>query len=491
MAVKTRLVVSLALLFIVMAVGAFFALRSVYQLSNISTEISTNAMKRVELLSTIRTELAAHRGAELAYVLSNDAASAEQYSLEMYRHWQEIQQAVGQYRRLIDDPKRLADYEAFLLHVDDYSRYNNTLNAIQGPSRQQDVSETFASFQNAFNETTYHVERLRLEEVGIASDLSTVGQNLAGRSWKIFVGVALGVGLVVLLLGWYVWHTLSRRLNSLLEGTRRVSAGDLSKPVPAHFKDEFGEVGRSFNAMVDSLSRSQEENKRLQRESSRMQEQHIRLLRDSFAKVVKAQEEERQRVSRELHDEAGQALTGLHMGLERLERDATSDSMKTQITSLRTLTEETMDEIHSLALDMRPGSLDMLGLVPALNGYIKDFSKRVGVPVQLKVTNLDRRLPADMEVALFRVIQEGLTNVARHSKATRAWVDIEANGKDLKVTVRDNGVGFDIDKVMNSPERPPLGLFGMQERVALLGGTLKIESLQGGGTKLVVSVSTM
>lgn len=311
---------------------------------------------------------------------------------------------------------------------------------------------------------------------------------LASRSWHFFLVTTLIVGVVEVGLGWYIWRSLSGGLRRLLQATREVSQGDLSQPVPVTSGDEFGELARSFNAMMLSLRQSQDENLRLTQEALRMREERVRLLQESLVRVVQAQEEERQRVARELHDQAGQALTAIRLGLAQLERETTSPQVKEQAASLRALTADTMEEIRNLALDLRPAALDELGLVPALREMVRDFSRRVGFPINLEVSGLEKRLPLEIEVALFRAIQEGLTNVAKHSRATHACVNLKADATRLEVGVEDNGVGFSVAEVVGALGRRSLGLFGIQERVSLLGGTSQVQSEPGKGTKLTISV---
>lgn len=478
----------LVVLLAVMATGAFLAIIPVYQLRNISTEIAREAMQRVEHLSTIRTELAAQRGAELGYILSQGRGDATEYRTQMDEHWEEVHLRIEEYRALIDDPKRLADYEAFLLHVDDYDAYRRLLINLVGSGGTEAASALFAAYQDDFDSMAFHAHRIRHDELDVAWQLSTVAQGLARRSWYFFLATAAVVGMVEIALGWYIWFSVSGGLSALLEGTRRVAQGDLSKPVPEQARDEFGELARAFNTMTASLQQSEEENVRLHEESLRMREERVRLLRDSLARVVSAQEEERERVGRELHDEAGQALTALQLSLTRLEEEVKPPRLAEQVASLRELAVETMEEIRNLAQDMRPGSLHELGLVPALRGYVKTVSRRVGIPVDLSVEGEEQRLLPEVEVALFRVIQEGLTNMARHSHATHAEVNVILNSDRLEASVEDDGVGFDVRQVMESEDRRPLGLFGIQERVSLLGGTTAIEAEPGGGTRLTISV---
>jgi two-component system sensor histidine kinase UhpB len=146
-----------------------------------------------------------------------------------------------------------------------------------------------------------------------------------------------------------------------------------------------------------------------------------------------------------------------------------------------------MEAIRNLALDLRPSALDELGLIPALQDYVRDFSRRVGIPVEMEATPMENRLPPEVEVALFRVIQESLTNIAKHSQASHGWVNLKVGDRVVEVTVQDDGVGFDVDKVVNAPQRS-LGLFGMRERVELMGGNFTVQSGPSTGTRVHIVV---
>jgi signal transduction histidine kinase/PAS domain-containing protein len=203
-------------------------------------------------------------------------------------------------------------------------------------------------------------------------------------------------------------------------------------------------------------------------------------------KLVEVQESERRYVARELHDEASQALASLMVGLRLIERDADNpDSVLAGTGELKILTEKVMENLHRLAMDLRPASLDHLGLVTALRQYAKSISDRHHLLVQFEAIGVEDRLAADMETAIYRVVQEALSNVIRHAQATRVDVILEIRDSKLVIIVEDNGVGFnplEIDQTQR------LGLLGMRERVDMLEGTLTIESELGVGTTLFVEV---
>jgi signal transduction histidine kinase len=229
------------------------------------------------------------------------------------------------------------------------------------------------------------------------------------------------------------------------------------------------------------------ENSRLWEELRTKEQMRAQLLN----KVVSAQEEERRRISRELHDETGQSLTSLLVQLKVLERAEDIEVMRQQARDLRSLTAQTLDEVRRLSLDLRPAALDDLGLVPALEWYISEYSRKVGIEATfVQECAKDVRLPREAEAIVYRVIQEALSNVARHSGATQAVVEMRRSGPQVTVEVRDNGRGFDVDRTLRSPDRG-LGLLGMQERLELIGGHLQVTSDVGQGTAISIEINLL
>ena len=198
------------------------------------------------------------------------------------------------------------------------------------------------------------------------------------------------------------------------------------------------------------------------------------LRRHLLERVMTVQEEERKRIALELHDQIGQPLTSLIMTLGMLSEANSLQEAKSRVHELRDVVSQILQEVHDLALELRPSMLDDLGLLAALRHLHKEFQDRFRLPVDLQVLSLDgRRLPSDVETALYRIVQEALTNVARHAHASGVGVLLEKRGGAVKFIVEDDGDGFDVPSLTPSGQlgERRLGLYGMQERAALLGGT--------------------
>jgi signal transduction histidine kinase len=212
--------------------------------------------------------------------------------------------------------------------------------------------------------------------------------------------------------------------------------------------------------------------------------------RQLLERVITAQEEERKRIARELHDQTGQALSSLIMTLEVLSQPGPPAKLSEYIGDLRDLTVQILDQVHDLALELRPSVLDDLGLLVAIRHYLRGYQHRFRIPIEFQAVGLDQqRLPPDVETALYRIMQEALTNVIRHAEAHSVNVLLENRGKSVVLIVEDDGKGFDVSEVMGPRlDEKNLGLYGMQERTSLVMGTLTIESTPGKGTAIYAEV---
>lgn len=207
-------------------------------------------------------------------------------------------------------------------------------------------------------------------------------------------------------------------------------------------------------------------------------------------KVIHAQEEERQRIARELHDETSQALTSFMVGLKVLEGAKSTEEVRQRAAELRQVVADALESVRNLALELRPSTLDDMGLIPTLERYTHDYSQKFGITVDFHTLGFDRtRLPPQVETTLYRIVQEALTNVARHADADTVSVLLERQASRLLIIVEDNGRGFDAEKLLRSRSHEKrLGLYGMRERANLIGGELTIESQPGAGTTIFVEV---
>jgi signal transduction histidine kinase len=226
----------------------------------------------------------------------------------------------------------------------------------------------------------------------------------------------------------------------------------------------------------------------LQDQRLREAERRESLRGELYARVVGAQEAERQRIARELHDETGQSLTAIGMGMHGVRATLAADPEKAshRLRELEALVDRSLNELQRLIADLRPSHLDDLGLPAALRWYAGEVQGRTALKISVEVTGDPRPLPAPISTALFRIAQEALTNVIRHAQAASAQIRIRFGKDDLSLQVSDDGRGFDRRPL--GGDRPAWGLLGIEERATLLGGTAIIRSWPGEGTQVEVTV---
>ena len=239
-------------------------------------------------------------------------------------------------------------------------------------------------------------------------------------------------------------------------------------------------------AVEESLRASERTSSGLLDKSRQMQEE----LRELSRQLLTAQEEERMKISRELHDVIAQTLIGINVRLEALKAAAASSDkvLRQKIATTQRLVEESVDIVHRFARELRPTVLDDLGLIPALKSSIKDFIANTGVQVSLKISAEIEQSSATIRTALYRVAQEALNNVARHAKSSLAEVTVRCLDGHVCMEITDNGQGFDVARTPDAKKPKRLGLLGMRERIEMIGGTFSLESAPGKATTIRIEI---
>ena len=222
-------------------------------------------------------------------------------------------------------------------------------------------------------------------------------------------------------------------------------------------------------------------------EKSRHMEEQLRQLSRG---ILHAQEKERKRISRDLHDVVAQSALNINVHLAMLNRESVGKSpvRRGRIARTRRLLAELVEDVHRFSRELRPPTLDDLGLVPALTSYTREFAQRAGVDVVFTPAAGGERLSGARKTVLFRVVQEALTNVAKHAHAKRVTVRLESTPRFVQVDVEDDGTAFDVERVFTSRRHRRLGLLGMRERLEMVGGTFAITSTPGKGTHVTAQV---
>lgn len=224
----------------------------------------------------------------------------------------------------------------------------------------------------------------------------------------------------------------------------------------------------------------------LQQAQLREAQQREAMRGELFRRVVAAQESERQRIARDLHDETGQSLTAIGMGLRGLAgKISRNKEAGNTLQKLESLTADSLKELQRLISDLRPSHLDDLGLPAALRWYANRIQEHSDISVRVDIHGEEHELDEVMKIAVFRIVQESLNNIIKHAQATTVNIHIQFQEKQVRINVMDNGIGFDLDQVkQRRTARPSLGLAGMEERAALLGGSVSVQSRPGYGTEV-------
>ncbi len=283
--------------------------------------------------------------------------------------------------------------------------------------------------------------------------------------------VAVAGILFAILLSWLI----ARPIKELLAATNAVRRGEYTVVLDPVSHDEVGALTLAFNEMSNGFQLAAEAQK---------EKENIR--REFLQKIISSQENERKRIARELHDQTGQSLASLSIGLNLLERMACSEEMRQSIYQLKKNIENELDAIHDMALELRPSVLDDMGLIAALSLYVENIRKTGGVEIRKNIIGFqDRRPLPSIETCLYRIVQEAVNNAVRHGQARNISLFLEWRRNDIRLLIDDDGKGFDL-KILETTNR--LGIHGMQERVELAGGTFRIDSEPGQGVMVVVTV---
>jgi signal transduction histidine kinase len=313
--------------------------------------------------------------------------------------------------------------------------------------------------------------------------------KLAGANLLIVVSALIGVvierrvdmpGSAVSILGLALAASLSvnlalvyvalRPLSDLELTATRLSAGDMNARVPTSVlaDRDMARVGTTLNALLDQLTEDRARERRL------------------AAQVISAQDEERARVARELHDSTAQTLTAILLQLGAAARESTSEPMNARFATLRELTADALEEVRSMSHTMHPRVLDDLGLAAAREWLARQAREQGPMNVDVDACDVDVAMPAPVAAALYRVAQEALRNAARHANASRVDVRLRQDGTQAMLEIKDDGVGFDVGQA--EKRRPGMGLFSMRERVGLVNGRLAVNSARGRGTSVIATV---
>jgi signal transduction histidine kinase len=309
----------------------------------------------------------------------------------------------------------------------------------------------------------------------------------------IFIGTAL-----ILTIG--ISRSIVNPLKDLIRGSDRIARGDLTKPIAPQGSDEIGVLSHSFETMrvklVESMERVQHHTQELEirvQERTRQINESQKRVEMLLQKAISTQEDERKRIARELHDDTLQELSAALIRIDMCKIHPEGISMN-KIDSIRSIIVKALDGITGLIQNMRPTLLDDLGLVPAIKSLLDVHLGARNINYFFNTSGVaDKRFRPELEITLFRIIQEAVVNIARHSKATNVFVLFTIENKTVNVEVEDDGEGFELKKLFHAGaydtvDLRGLGLLGMKERVALIGGKIEVCSQPGLGTRVDIRI---
>ena len=337
--------------------------------------------------------------------------------------------------------------------------------------------------------------------VVVRQDVREALATEGGVSWSVVLAVLALHGAVASAFAWGAARSVTRPVEALTAEAERIAGGKLDWPIPELGSDEVGRLGKSLDRMRQNLRKLLDDvagvNVQLEarvKERTRELDEANTLLREReearaqlLRKVISAQEDERKRIARELHDETSQSLAVLAMGIEGVQ-DAIRTGRTPRLDEVKAVAVRTLEDVHRIILDLRPSVLDDLGLLSAIRWYGERHLTTRGISVRCEFGEIDRRLPPEMETALFRICQEAMSNVARHAQATAVLIEVGLEDDVFRIDIEDDGLGFDREQVARREGRRSWGLMGIGERAEILGGTASVESSPGKGTRVEVRI---
>lgn len=282
----------------------------------------------------------------------------------------------------------------------------------------------------------------------------------------------------------YLAALIIRPLQRLAVAAEQIRHGNYAVQAEITDADEVGQLSRVFNAMTASLKEKDAENNRLLKELRAKDAMRTNLMN----KLITVQEEERKRISRELHDETGQSLTSLLAYIKVLFSKLTDDHQRNLLAEARDVAVGVLGGLRKMAVELRPPVLDDLGIFAAMEKQIRTFGEQHFIDVTFEAPKRQHFISNEISLALYRILQESLNNIAKHASATEVKVVLTTDGQNATLVIRDNGVGIRPGALETARQRKRLGIYGMKERAELLGGSLNFQSVSGDGTMITVTL---
>lgn len=280
----------------------------------------------------------------------------------------------------------------------------------------------------------------------------------------------------------YMTSRIIRPLRALSTAARQIQKGNYDVQATVQTRDELGHLSKTFNAMAVSIHEKDRENRRLLEELRTKEAMRASLMNKLFT----AQEDERLRISRELHDETGQSMASLLAYMKVLLSKLTDNKQRQLLLEARDVAVSVLEGLRKMAVELRPPVLDYLGIVAAMEKYLTNFGRQNAIEVHFQPPNEKLIVSNEVSLTLYRILQESLTNITKHAQASQVDVELTKTGDHVKMVIKDDGRGIRPNAICNALENNRLGIYGMQERAELLGGSLAFRSLENRGTTIIL-----
>ncbi len=333
------------------------------------------------------------------------------------------------------------------------------------------------------HDPSQHLNGVLLTDISMAPLESSLTKGI----WWNFLWWIAAILVTVIIANIVVDRFVLHRLQGLTHAIRELGLGQRSSPLPENYDDEVSQVSLAFNEMARQVEKRNAENQHLSEDLLRQNSEKGELLH----RLITAQEDERARVARDLHDDLGQALAGLSLQTEAIKTFLLTNPEKALsiLDQTQDLIGATSEQMYNMILALRPSVLDDLGLVAALRVHAERLLRGTGIQFTLDSSDLAQRLPPDVETALYRIFQEALNNVVHHSHASKVSLCLSVENQIFRGEIVDNGQGFDVDAARSNHNKPQgFGLLGMQERVLQYHGQIEVLSSTANGTQIVITV---
>jgi signal transduction histidine kinase len=420
--------------------GYYFTTRMA-ELEHRSAEINTRYTRAQDLLATTRGQILMASVYVRDALLDPNPATADEFKRQLEESYRTADEALRAYVPVIDVPGEQERIVRLRRELDDFRR--TLLEVLTTDSRRWPAEAR---------------DLLRHQIMPKREGVMRISEEIQALNRGAFVQQQSDIGALYRATQRRVWQSIGFAV-----------AGSLAIAMLATLY-----AGRLETRIEEQRKKDVETARDLQRLSSQL---------------LTAQEEERRTIARELHDEVGQVLTAIKVELAIAQRSIeASGGQADALAGVRSITDGALHTVRDLSHLLHPAMLDDLGLASAIDWYLKGFSRRHGVRIDLLQDRMEERLTADTEAAVYRIVQEALTNVARHAQAARCRVYLQRLPHTLLVTIEDDGVGFDAGTPPAAGVMRGLGLVGIRERVAQLHGQLRLETAPGRGTRLTVEV---